>query len=122
MERDANVAAAKQGHINKLLDIFYKMGAQGTMWEEVEPADLEYRRYLLASRPARLSVPHLRQIVLAWERWVAGKPPKAHFYQPTPTHLGVFLHKQSAKGPTVVPSRMRGLPLVAPKLGIAFPS
>ena len=115
------MAAAKQRHIDRLVDIFYDMGAQGTMWEEVGPDDLQDQRRLLSSRPARLSVPHLGQIVLAWERWTKDKPPKANLYQPTPTHLGLFLHKQAVKGPTVAPSRMRGFRWLRQNLGVPFP-
>ena len=121
LHRAQQVATAMQGNVCKLIELYYQLGAQGLMWEEAAPEDMAAQRELLMARPARLSVPHLRQIVLAWERWVAYKPARAELYRPSPTHLGLFLQKESNKGPTVASSRMRGFRWLRANLGLPFP-
>ena len=106
-QRDEAVDAVKQGHITRLLGLYESMGPRGLQWEEVPPDEVDDRRALLAAVPGRLSVPHLRQILLAWDQWVKGKPDKAELYAPSATHLGLFLQKETSKGPTVAASRMR---------------
>ena len=120
-ERDEQVVMAKRGLIDTLLGVYYGMGPRGKMWEEVPQEEIEAQRSLLAARPARLTAPHLRQIVLAWERWTKAKPATADVYQPSPTHLGLFLQKEAEKGPTVAPSRMRGFRWMSSNLGLPFP-
>ena len=75
----------------------------------------------MATVPGRLSVPHLRQILLAWDQWVKGKPEHAELYAPSPTHLGLFLQKEMSRGPTVAASRMRGYKWLNTNLGLPFP-
>ena len=120
-QRDVVVDAVKQGHITRLLGLYEDMGSRGLQWEEVPPDEIADRRALLATVPGRLSVPHLRQILLAWDQWVKGKPSRADLYAPSPTHLGLFLQKESHRGPTVAASRMRGYRWLNTNLGLPFP-
>ena len=120
-KRDVVVHAVKQGHITRLLGVYEEMGTRGLQWEEVPPEEIADRRALLAAVPERLSVPHLRQILLAWDQWVKGKPARADLYAPSPTHLGLFLQKEALRGPTVAASRMRGYRWLNTNLGLPFP-
>ena len=121
VQRDEVVNAVKQGHIARLLGLYEDMGSRGLQWEEVCSDEVADRRALLAAIPDRLSVPHLRQILLAWDQWVKGKPEHAELYAPSPTHLGLFLQKEMSRGPTVAASRMRGYKWLNTNLGLPFP-
>ena len=112
---------AKQVHIDRLMRFYVELGSQGLAWEEVAAEEAEAQRHLLSAGPARLSVPHLRQIILAWDRWVEAKPSKAALYRPSATHLGLFLQGEAKRGPTVAASRMRGFKWLHANLGMPFP-
>ena len=93
-QQDVVVHAVKQGHITRLLGLYENMGSQLVAMEEVPPGEIADRRALLATVPGRVSVPHLQQILFAWDQWVKGKPGRADLYAPSPTHLGLFLQKE----------------------------
>ena len=121
MARDEEVDQVKQHHVDQLLDLYYTMGARGLQWEECSEEERPVQRALLAALPTRLSTPHLRQILLGWERWQQAKPAHADLYGPTATHLGIFLKLESRKGPTVAPSRMRSFKWLRTNLGVPLP-
>ena len=110
-----------QGHVGRLVQLYYDMGPRGLAWEAVPAEDLEVQRQLLAAKPLRLTVPHLRQILLAWDRWVEVRPAAADLYCPSAMHLGLFLQGEARRGPTVAASRMRGLKWMNSHLGLPFP-
>ena len=112
---------AKQAQVQRLVDLWYLLGNRGLAWEQVPPQDVEAQRALLAARPARLSLPHLRQIQLAWDRWGEAKPHGAPLFQPSPTQLGIFLQGEAKRGATVASSRMRGFRWLHKHLGLPFP-
>ena len=115
------MCAAKQAQVERLVDLWYLMGNRGLAWEPVPPDQVDAQRTLLRARPARLSLPHLRQIQLAWDRWAEAKPAAAPLFQPSPTQLGIFLQGEAKRGPTVACSRMGGFRWLHQHLGLPFP-
>ena len=119
--RDQQVAVVLQGHVGRLVQLYYDMGPRGEAWEEAPAEELEAQRQLLAAKPMmRLTVPHLRQILLAWDRWVEARPAAADLYCPSAMHLGLFLQGEARRGPTVASSRMRGLKWLNNHSGLPF--
>ena len=117
LAREQRESGVKGGLVQRLTHIFLAMGPRGLAWDHEASDDVEAQLGLIAARPARLSVPHLRQILLAWDRWVAAKPQGAPLHNPSPTHLGRFLQQEAKKGPTVAASRMRGFRWLHANLG-----
>ena len=56
---------AKQAQVQRSVDPWYLMGKRGLAWEPAPPEEVKAQWELLVARPARLSLPHLRQIQLA---------------------------------------------------------
>ena len=119
--RDQRVATAKIALINDLMGIFTSMGPRGLAWDAKAAEDVDAQCDLIAARPSRLTVPHLRQILLAWNRWKKARPQHVDLYAPSPTHLGLFLRTEAMRGPTVASSRMRGFRWLVTNLGVPFP-
>ena len=115
------VADVLHTHVGRLVQLYYDLGAKGTAWEEVSADELDSQKQLLAAKPSRLTVPHLRQILLAWDRWTEARPTAADLYHPTAMHLGMFLQQEAKRGPTVAASRMRGFKWLSSHLGLPFP-
>ena len=119
--REQQVEAAKQVQLDALVDVYFSMGTLGLRWEEVSLGDRPAQRELIAARPARLTLPHLKCIVRAWRYWVSRRPDGADLYRSTGMQLGLFLRAEAKQGPTVAPSRLRSFRWMRVRIGFPFP-
>ena len=69
------------------------------------PKGIANRRALLVTVSGKFSVPHLQQILLAWDQWVKGKSSRAHLYAPFTHTPRALPAEEASKGPTVAASR-----------------
>ena len=84
--------------------------------------DVSLQKDFLTALPARLTIPHLRSVVRAWEEWRGhvGRH-RGSLFEPSAMQVGVFLRQSATRGPTVAPARLRAFRWLREHVGIPFP-
>ena len=116
------VTVFTQACLDSLFKIYTDLGDRGLAWEPAAPGEAELRKAFVTAVPAKLTVPHLRATLRAWDEWslhaaASGLP----LYQPTAMQVGIFLQGAAARGATVAPARLRAFRWLREHLGLPFP-